>query len=254
MRIDFIEGLKVVLVWYGATLLVVFLVVVGLLLVAKKFRKQTKSLIFLFLYIIAISLFLISGLALGVASGWSERITTQLVVLSPIFCGISLSHINKKAPKIAAFIIAILIALATIEFYGYQPLVPSASVINNELPADVPIGYRVNVNSIYQKNMIDYAEKHLSQNQDASIACDRVTSFQIVGLTDWNFSTRYLTWYYPLETTMAETEYQYLLIHLPGKSGRFYEQAEARTPSLVLETVRNSSIIYNNGESFILVT
>jgi len=253
MRTNFIEGSKVILVWYGATLLVIFLASIGLLLVAKKIREQSRSFVFLVAYVVSLSLLLILGLTLRIASGWSERIMRHLIVIFPIFCGISLVYVDKKLRKLAVFIIAILMVLATLQFYGCQPLVPSASVINKELPVDVPIGYRVVVNSIYQRDMIQFAERFIPQNRSLRIACDRVTQYQIMGLTSWNFSTSHLALYYPLDKSVLEREYYYFLIHLPGMSGRFYERAEIRTPGLILQVIYNSSILCSNGESYLLI-
>lgn len=252
LRIDFVEGLKVILVWHGATLFVIFLALIGLLLVAKEIREQPKSFMFLIIYVISLLVFLILGLTLRISSGWAERIVRQLVVISPIFCSIPLVYINKKIRKFTVFIILILMVLATAQFYGCQPLVPSASLINKELPAGAPIGYRVEVNSIYQRDMIDYIERYTPQNKRVRIACDRVTHYQIMGLTSWNFSTSHLAWYYPLDKSVPERKYDYFLIHLPGKSGRFSEQVEIRIPSLILQVICNSSILYSNGESYVL--
>jgi len=250
---DFMEGLKMILVWYGATLLVVFLMLIGLLLIVKRIREQSKPSLFLIAYVVSLMLFLIPGLALRISSGWSERITRLLAVMSPIFFSISLVYISKKIRKSAAFIVTILMVLATLQFYGYQPFVPSASVVNKELPADVPIGYRVEVNSMYQRYMIQYAERYIPQNSSLRIACDRVTLYQIMGLTSWNFSTSHRAWYYPLDKDAPKREYYHFLVHLPGKSGRFYEQAEIRTPRLILQVLYDSSIAYSNAESYVLI-
>jgi hypothetical protein len=57
-----------------------------------------------------------------------------------------------------------------------------------------------------------------------------------------------------LDESIPEKNYDYFLIHLPGRSGGFQEQAEIRTRSLILEVLSNSShnLIYTNGESFVL--
>jgi len=142
--------------------------------------------------------------------------------------------------------------LATIQLYGYQPLMPSASSISKDLPMDEPIGYRVWVNSAYQRNMITHTEKYVPQ--DTLIACDAVTRNQIIGLTNHNFSSNHIAWYYPLDKTVPERNYNYFLIHRPGKSGAFNEKAEIRTGFLITESLYKSTynILYNNGESYML--
>jgi len=96
--------------------------------------------------------------------------------------------------------------------------------------------------------MIEFAGNYLN----GRIACDLVTREQIKGLTDFSFSVAYITGYYPLDKSQLEKRYDYFLIHLPGASGPFKEQAEMRTRDLILEAIYNSSVIYTNGESYAL--
>jgi hypothetical protein len=125
---------------------------------------------------------------------------------------------------------------------------PSANVVSKDLPPNESIGEVNEVNTIYQRRMIEFAQRYV----DGPIACDLVTQVQIESLTDFNFSLAYLTPYYPLDKNQPEIKHDYFLVHLPGISGKFSEPAELRTRDLILNTIYNSSIVYTNGESFIL--
>lgn len=255
IRINFIEGIKVLLVWHGGDILFTLLTLIGIVVIyfAKKPRMQSGSLVFLSLYVISLWLFLIPGFALRIGGGrWVERIIRLTYPVSPIFSGICLFYFNKKIrnTKLTIIVISMIMMLATVELYGCQPLVPPASAISKDLPPDEPIGHRVLVNSVYQRTMIEHAERYVSQN--TLIAGDDVTRFQILGLTDYNFYRSHVRWYYPLDKSHPKIHYDYFLIHLPGKSGVFMEKAEMRTRSLISQAIYNSSVVYTNGESYML--
>ena len=85
-------------------------------------------------------------------------------------------------------------------------------------------------------------------------ALDLVTGNQMVGLTDLDFVVEHIGWenYYPLDKSKLERKYDCFLIHLPGISGGLWERAEIRTRHVILEAIYDSSIVYTNGESYIL--
>ena len=245
------ESLRITLIFYGAEIFMAFLTLLSIPLVLK-IQRQSNALRFLFLFIASIWGFLMIGTILRVGAFFYVRIMRWPLILYPIFASIFLLQINKR--KGVAIIFSLVMVLATIQLYGCQPIVPPANVLLKDLPPDEPLVYIVQVNSIYQRQMIEYAEKYVR----GRIACDGVTTNQINGLTRHNFSQTYVIWYYPfsrlLDESIPEKEYDYFLIHLPGKSGAFKEQAEIRTRSLILGALNNLtySIVYSNGESYIL--
>jgi len=250
---NFMEGINVFIVFYGGDIFLLLLTLIGILVIAKTPRMRSKSLVFLCLYVISSGLFLIPILILGIGRGnWMDRIARSLLTISPIFSCISLSFFDKKIrnTKLTIFIISTLMVLATIEVYGCQSLIPPASSISKDLPTDEPVTYVVDVNSVYQRRMVEHAERYIPQ--DTLIACDKLTKHQILGLTNYNFYGSHIAWYYPLDKSNPEREYDYFLIHLPGKSGRFQERAETRTRSLISEAIHDSNVVYTNGESYIL--
>ena len=150
---------------------------------------------------------------------------------------------------LAAVIFSLIILLATLQFYKCQPLIPPANVLKKNLPANEPIVYVTGVNSIYQRQMIEFVGNYVH----GGIACDLITREQLIGLTDFSFSAAFITGYYPLDKSQLEKRYDYFLVHLPGPSGPFNEQAEMRTRDLILGAIYNSSVIYTNCESYTLL-
>jgi len=255
-ELHFLDKLRIIILYYGGDIALLFLMLIGILILVKKFHSN-RSLMFLSFYILSLWLFEIVHLMFtGARAGLFEfnRIFEHTLLLSPIFGAISLHYLQKKFrnSKLVMFIILLLIILAAVELYGYQPLVPSARVIG--LPYDEPIVYVTDVNSVYQRRMIDFAERY--SGDETHIASDTVTLNQVIGLTSSDFSSKSLLWYYPfsrlLNQSIITMEYDYFLIHVPGKSGPFQDKVETHTRSLILEAVHNSNIVYTNGESYVL--
>jgi hypothetical protein len=169
-------------------------------------------------------------------------------ILFPILAGLLIFRTCKKKRWLAAIILSLIVLLATLQLYKCQPLIPSANILQGNLPASEPIVYVNNVNSIYQRQMIEFARNYVR----GRIVCDRVTQNQMRGLTEFSFSYAHIMSYYPLDNSQPERRYDCFLIHLPGVGGRLYEPAEMRTRDLILEAIYDSNVIYTNGESYAL--
>lgn len=248
--LSLIDALRVLLVYHGGTIFVLFLTLLGVIIVIKKFQGS-KSLMFLALYFVSVWLFFFIQLLLPAArAGLVEygRIFIHTLVLSPIFIGILLYYLHKKTRHItpSLFITLALMGLVTIQLYKCQPLIPNSE-------SGEPRVYVGTVNSPYQRFMIKHAEKYIDEG---TISVDVVTSSQIVGLTDYDFShsnsLRYYLFENELDLDIVERESDYFLIHFPGKSGVLSIKAQTSLRNLILKAVYNSSIIYTNGESHIL--
>ena len=254
-RINVFEAVKPVLVYHGEDALLLLLTSAGMIFVLKT-RNQLKNntIKFLFLFNVLLYTFLIIGVLSKVGGFFLQRVISFARISFPIFSSIFITNVIERKKWTSLLVFSSIILLSIPQFYGYQPLIPSANTLSKDLPIDEPLVYVVMVNSIYQRSMINYAEKYVR----GLIACDKVTTNQMVGLTRYNFSNSFVLWYYPfsrlLNNNITEKEYDYFLIHLPGKSGAFVEKAEIRTKSLILGALDNSSynLVYSNGESFIL--
>ena len=248
-HIDMLGAIRSVLVFNGADAFLLLLTMAGLIILLKMRKSMTNSWKFLFLFNGLLFLFIPIGFLSKVGG---SRWLSFARISFPIFSSIFILYASKRRVWIRAVIFSSIILLSTLQLYACQPLIPSASVLSKNLPTDEPLVYVVNVNSVYQRQMIKFAENHVR----GRIACDTVTKNQIIGLTEYNFSSAHVMWYYPLsrlaDKSAREIEYDYFLIHLPGISGTFGEHAEIRTKALILDTIYNSNILYNNGESYIL--
>jgi len=250
--VNIFESWKAVLVYNGADVFFLLLMIVSVIFVAKN-RHWSNELKFLSLFNVLLWLLLVVGVLSRIGSFYWVRIVRFASISYAVFFGILIAHIDKrKIRSAAASLLVTTMVLAPLQYYHCQPLIGSANVISRDLPADEPIVYVVSVNSIYQREMIRFAEDHVR----GRIACDAVTRNQIIGLTKISFSGTVI-WFYPfsrlLDESIPEKEYDYFLIHLPGKSGAFQEQAEIRTRSLILDAINSSSIAYTNGESYVLL-
>jgi hypothetical protein len=245
-----LEAGKMLLVTYGAEIFVLILMIVSLIVLWKVRNQLNNSTRFLFLIGGLMVLFIPIGFFLQLGE---FRIADLVIPYCPIFIGILAGFISKNNSRtrtlFLSFIILVTIVLAIPELYMCQPLVPAASVLLKNISPSEPIAYINAVNSIYQRQMIQFAQNHLV----GVIACDALTYNQITGLTNLNFSAAYLSSYYPLDNTELPVAYSYFLIHTAGVSGVFAaEKAEIRTNDLILSAIYNSSILYTNGQSYIL--
>ena len=247
-RANILSAVRSFSVYYGVDALFLLLTFVGLIILLRMRKQLNSATNFLFLFGWLVLLLVIIGYSMKLGATRSLHL---LGLLYPVFSSILVLHIykNSRARTLMRLVVLLsIIVLATIKFYRCQPLIPSANVLYKELPPEVPVGYVNVVNSIYQRQMINFAENHV----DGRIAAVPPTTNQIVGLTEMNFSATNLVRYNPLDKSQPKQEYDYFLIHRPGKSGYPSMEARLRTPSLIPEVIYNSSIIYTNGESYIL--
>jgi hypothetical protein len=176
-----------------------------------------------------------------------------IVIVAPIFSAFVLYYVQFKATgkTIPFVLITLFMVLAMINFYNCQPLIPAASSIDATLPDDEPLVYINDVNTVYQREMIAFAETYLPG--ETRIASDITTSRQLVSLTPQSFSQQYI-YYYPLSDE-SPREFDVFLIHQPGKAGGFggADKAEERTAHLILNYMNQANIIYTNSESYILL-
>ena len=244
-QVNVFEAIKTWLVFYGADSALLILICISIVVALRMLKRSDTVLRFL----VAFAGITLALLPIGIVLGLGPvRLLYFTRILFPIFFGIFVLAFIKQKVWIHALIVLTLIALATVELYACQPLIPSANVISNELPSNEPIVYVNAVNTIYQRQMISFARIHIV----GLIACDSTTANQIVGLTDLNFSSLQLLRYYPLQSDQRELEYAFFLIHLPGIAGPFDNPAEFRTTDIILGAVNNSNVVYTNGESLVL--
>jgi hypothetical protein len=250
-RVNMLEAFKTMVIALGAEIFLFLLSLTGLLIMLTMWKRLEKVSRFLLLFGAVIFLFLPIGVLSNIGMFRIVFFASPLfpILASALFFKYEGKRHSRMRRVVFSSIIMLILLFATLEFYGCQPLMPSSNVLSKDLPVDQPLGYVTTVNSIYQRQMIEFAQSNVA----GPIGCDTTTGNQINGLTEFNFSVNYFTSYYPLDKEQPIKDYYCLLIHLPGIAGPFENPAKTRTGDLILDTIYNSSTIYTNGESFILL-
>jgi hypothetical protein len=259
-ELSFLDQLRIVFVYNGADLLLISLSLIGLFVSVRKLGdvRFRKTLAFLGLYFLSMLVLLVLQVFFRFGELEYYRIVYLVLIVCPIFSAIALSYIEnalsrtKKFVKIAVpLLMTLMLAFAIVEFYKFQPIVPSVRVDVNGISSNEPVAEINDVNSAYQRYMIYHTEKYISKGK---IASDRTTLNQIIGL-NYSLYRQLVVWYYPYSklvyANITEREYDYFLIHLPGKSGVLSQPAEIRSANLIISGLGESNVLYNNGESFV---
>lgn len=249
LRTNILSGARSFIIYYGLDAIFLVLTLVGLLLLLIWRKKLNRTANFIHMFGWLTLFLMVIGYVMKIGA---PRMLGFARLLFPVFAGVVVLRFSKK-PWVRKLILPVIFStimlLATIELYGCQPLVPPANVLYMGLPPDVPMGYVGAVNSIYQRQMISFVENHVK----GRIAAVGPTLSQIIGLTGINFSATRLFSYYPIDRSLPEQQYDVFLIDLPGKSGAPAVEPQLRTASVILEYICNSSTVYTNGESYILL-
>ena len=233
---------------------------VGIIVLFVKLRHRNQELYEKF-YIILLSIIgaILALLTFQLLSGFSGigygRFVTFAIVLSPFLVGLFLWHINEyfNGSKIgSSLIVALLflcVSISLIQIFPYQPIVPRANVLSQDLPANEYVYDFRSVNTVYQEEMIFFAER-FSPN-DARVASDVVSRWQINGFANDTFISRHI---YRSPLQYANLTWDLFLLHYDGKAGPLNEQVEYRTNERLTELKDTlGNVVYDNGESFIIV-
>lgn len=250
LRTNPIAAVSSFAVIYGADVFFLLLTFAGLLLMFLMQKRLTPvSKFFAILY----SIVLVVGVASFILQVGGPRLLSVAEVFFPIFSSVFVFSVLRKKIRVRKLIVGavffLIIILATIQFYGCQPLVPSANVLYKNVRPSVQLTYSGLVNSIFQRQMIIFAEKYVS----GVIATATPINTQILGLTNTNFSLNVKS-YDPLDTSLPKPYYDYLLLNIPGQAGYYTGNADPslNDPVLVSNYISNNTIIYTNGESYVL--
>jgi hypothetical protein len=251
--LSFASQLRIVTVFYGGILLMLLMTLLGILC-ARRILRTSKILNFASAVLLSMWLvFAVQIILSGARAGLFEygRLFDFSYVFAPVFVGVLLYYLQERlhSAKLNFVLCLLLVTFATIEVYGFQPLLP-LSVIPN-VPSDQYAIYIGQVNSIYQRSMIMHTAKYV---RTGIIACDRLTEVQILGLTGFNFSQTHILGKYPFDrmANLTQEKFDYFLTRFPGKSAVLSQEPEVTNRNFVIQVCSNSSIIYSNGESFML--
>jgi hypothetical protein len=244
---------------YVEEAVIVLISFIGIMVLFVKLRHNNKEIyekfyIFLLSIIVAILALLIIQVVSGFSLGYG-RLIAFAMVLSPFLVGLFLWHVNEhfSGSRLGSALIALLlfscISISLIEIFPYQPIVPKANVLSQDLPANEYIFDFRSVNTVYQEDMILFAQRYSSNN--TRVASDVVTRWQIYGFADDTFINKHI-YQSPLES--QDLSWDMFLLHYDGKAGPLNEKVENRTNERLTELKDTlGNVVYDNGESFIIV-
>lgn len=186
-----------------------------------------------------------------------NRFINYVIVFTPLLVGLALWRLDKYFAralkntlnrKILYILILFMLFLpCLIQTYRFQPLIPKANVLSEDLPSEKYLFDVRLANTVYQREMIAHAERYSPTN--ARIASDVITRFQIHGFTDPSFASNHI-WYSPLEN--QNLTWDLFLLHMDERAGPFNEKAEYHTKERIDEFRETGNIIYDNGISVIV--
>ena len=131
--------------------------------------------------------------------------------------GLAISRINlffeRVIPRgrfaLMVSLVVILVFLCLIQVYPSQSLVPRASSISSTLPSDEYIVDLQLVNTIYQIDVIQFANKYYG---GGPVVADKVTRRQCYGFSDSNFFSK-IEYNSPLSHSSGNMTWQLFLLH-----------------------------------------
>jgi hypothetical protein len=258
-KVPFSARIALLALKYGADALIALMSCVGVIVLFVKFRHKNRETFekfytFLLCFVGAILALLAFQLLSNFSEPGHERFIFYAMVLSPFLVGLFLWHLSHFFHKYrlgSAIIVLFLtscISVSLIQIFPFQSIAPRANVLSPKLPANEYIFDFRSVNTVYQENMIVFAER-FSLNRTI-VASDTVTRWQVNGFANDTFARRVI---YNSSLLIQNLDWDLFLLHYDGKAGPLNEKVENRTSEALTELKYNlGNVVYDNGESFII--
>lgn len=262
-EIPLLAKLQILIVFNLTNIIIAILSLIGLFFLWKEIKRKnlpsaTETFYTnLFAILVAVSILLLIQTVSQFGVFSYERVIAYGIPFCTFFVGIAFAQLYKalkfSSQKVQKLVFSSLLFMiffpCLIQFFPYQPLVPRANVLSENLPENSYIVDLVLLNTVYQKQMITFAETH---SEHGIIIADWVTRTQAYGFSSPNFFSRIL-YPSPLEQTFnSEYEWNLFLLHT-SKGAAFGEKVEYRTEKVIQNLRLNAgNTIYDNGESFII--
>lgn len=233
---------------------------IGVIVLFVKLRRRNEEIyskfyMLLLCFIGAILVLLTFQFLSGFSGIGYGRFITFAVVLSTFLVGLFLWHVNEHVsgnrlgPALIVLLLFLCISTSLIQIFSCQPIVPRANILSQDLPVNEYVYDYQSVNTVYQEEMIFFAE--ISSPNDARVASDVVTRWQIYGFANDAFISRHI-YLSPLQ--YPNLTWDLFLLHYDGKAGPLNEKVEYRTNERLTELKDTlGNVVYDNGESFIIV-
>jgi hypothetical protein len=261
-EIQRLDMLRIAVLMHGRDLFMLGFMLVGMLVVWLYRREWQHLLPFyaaLFLTMMPFALFILLG---GGGAGFQRWIIVPLL-LSPFFAGPALWWIHRRAlvwlvrhpfwSRIAwRSLIVLVLGIWMVQYYNYQPLVPKAKSLTPGT-LDEYIVWMHHVNTGYQERMLRFAEgRSPTQVRFASDITGGRQYARFFGLR--SAYQRRLVFPLRRQRPIEQSRAGLFMLHWPGPAGAFNEKVEMRSIAHLTELrdTEGWSLIYDNGESFIL--
>jgi len=262
-QLSLIPRLQILLVQNAANTVIFALSLIGLIVLINRIRKkqlssEAKAFYLLILTLVGVvAVFVVAQVVIGFGVFSYQRFLYYGIPWCFFLIGLLLSSIDQRVRNLGSkpilafftFFIASMMFFCLIQFFPPQSLVPRSSAISQSLPGDPYILDISLVNTIYQKQMISFAN---SYSRKGIIIADSVTRCQCYGFSSPPFFSR-IEYPSPLVSGLSQNlEWSLFLLH-STKAGPFEEKPENRTDPIIQSLLLNSgNLVYNNGESYIL--
>jgi hypothetical protein len=187
------------------------------------------------------------------------RIIGYAVALSPFFAGVALWRMHQWNRQVWGITLLTILLLSLMQVFPYQPMMPGGSQLFENVDPDEPILYLHTVATDYQADMLEFAESH-TRRSDFLILSDKATrdlAYRFWGAESFRQRRfKYFEYSTATETTRLDSgDWQVLLLHRAGIAGPLVEPLEFRSRAEINRILSEPgrSLIYSNGESFVLL-
>ncbi len=252
-----IDRLWTMFLMHGSTIVLLLLSAIGALILWKKRDEISPgfktSLLVIAAAEISLILILAGQLLIGFGNLEYFRLIGYAVLMSPFFAGLALWQLRLRSRIEWAVVICGFLLISLLQIFPYQPAVSKAERVSSTMEDGEPVLYFHTVMSSFQADMLAFAWLHApKQSVSASDRITRDTSLRLFGWT--SFRNALFNGYADDNNKLDGGDWQLLMVHQPGPAGPFSERVECRTRAEVDRIVREPgfSLVYSNGESFIL--
>jgi hypothetical protein len=265
LSLSILDQAKIVVLYHADFLLVVALTTPSMWIVMKhpRWRILRESNGFRIVLVTAalLGIFLLLQMILRIGQIEYFRIISYIVVVAPpLIAPVNVEWARllykelggRRYAWISGLSFFVLIAVALVQAFPYQPMVPKSSFLETRLGVSEPIVHMHSVLSDRQISMLRFAGENRSSTD--MLGADIVTHNTAVGI--WGIDrTRESDLERSVSTRpLDDGKWTTLLTHRPGLAGPLYEQAEFRVFALTnpLEYPVGYSVLYDNGGSFVV--
>ncbi len=248
-----------------------------------EFKQFQNLLMILFTIELALGIVLIGQLARGFGSIEYLRLMAYATILSPFFVGITLSSLKKWNNYAWGLSLSIIFFISFMQVFPYQPWIPTgdslqldSSTLENK--SDESGVEEISFSDVYTENLVEYSmdeeplvylhtvmtnhkislltftKDHISPNiRILTNSVLRSAAYRFWG-TDF-FKQNPVGLIGPSVPLDSVDNWQIYLLHHAGIAGPLGEQLEFRSRGVINRFIseNGNSLIYNNGEAFILL-